>query len=124
MPIPSSAADPAAAPESSPEPDVPVPDPVTRLLCSALYVRPSRIGERLRERRLRRERTRRRTRCGRRRTLYLDDEGSCPPLGEAAAQWSVRQVLRGPRLPVPSFGLDLIPMVAHRLGARRVRRLR
>ncbi|MGN9792640.1 hypothetical protein ACTMTU_16290 [Streptomyces sp. OZ13] len=72
---------------AGPSADPGAPDLVTRLLCSALYVRPSRIGKRLLERRLRRERAGRTWR-GRRRTVFLADEGTCPPLGEAAARWT------------------------------------
>ncbi|MGW7287783.1 hypothetical protein ACWGH4_20110 [Streptomyces sp. NPDC054847] len=108
---------------AGPSADPGAPDLVTRLLCSALYVRPSRIGKRLLERRLRRERAGRTWR-GRRRTVFLADEGTCPPLGEAAARWVVRHVLHGPRLPVPSFGFDVLPVVAHSLRARRIRMLR
>ncbi|MFK4692207.1 hypothetical protein [Streptomyces pristinaespiralis] len=116
---------PDAAPglRQRPSADPGAPDLVTRLLCSALYVRPSRIGKRLLERRLRRERAGRTWR-GRRRTVFMNDEGTCPPLGEAAARWVVRHVLHGPRLPVPSFGFDLLPVVSHSLRARRIRRLR
>lgn len=104
-------------------PESQAPDLVTRLLCSALYVRPSPIGKRLLERRLRRERAGRTWRGGRR-TILLSDDGTCPPLGEPAADWVLRQVLHGPRLPVPSFGFDLLPVVAHSLRARRISRLR
>lgn len=40
------------------------------------------------------------------------------------AQWVRDHVLHGPPLPVPSYGFDLVPVIAHSLRARRRRRLR
>ncbi|MEU9057896.1 hypothetical protein AB0D13_03095 [Streptomyces sp. NPDC048430] len=59
-----------------------------------------------------------------RRPVYLEGSDPCPPLGELAAQWVVDHVLNGPPAPVPSYGFDLVPVVAHSLRARRRRWLR
>ena len=99
---------------------------VTRLLCQAVYTRPDRINavktwwRKVRGRDQKPSRPRRSTR----RRIYLEGSDDCPPLGEPMAQWVRDHVLRGPQLPVPSYGFDLVPVVAHSLRARRRRWLR
>ena len=99
---------------------------VTRLLCQAVYTRPDRINavktwwRKVRGRDQKPSRPRRSTR----RRIYLEGSDDCPPLGEPMAQWVRDHVLHGPPLPVPSYGFDLVPVVAHSLRARRRRWLR
>jgi hypothetical protein len=59
-----------------------------------------------------------------RRRIYLEGSDDCPPLGEPKAQWVIDHVLHGHPLPVPSYGFDLIPVMAHSLRARRRRWMR
>ncbi|MFI9003937.1 hypothetical protein [Streptomyces sp. NPDC053541] len=99
---------------------------VTRLLCQALHERVDRVRlvkewwRNLRGRGRRPAKPRRSTR----RRIFLEGSDDCPPLGEPMAQWVVDHVLRGPRLPVPAYGFDLLPVVVHSLRARRQRRIR
>jgi hypothetical protein len=96
---------------------------VTRLLCQAVYARPDRVEavkawwRRFRGKGKKSNRPRRSTR----RRIYLAGSDDCPPLGEPVAQWVVDHVLHGPPLPVPSYGFDLVPVMAHSLRARRRR---
>ncbi|MEW2622858.1 hypothetical protein [Streptomyces sp. NPDC048106] len=96
---------------------------VTRLLCQAVYARPDRVGEvkawwrKFRGKGKKSNKPRRSTR----RRIYLEGSDDCPPLGEPLAQWAVDHVLHGPPVPVPSYGFDLVPVVAHSLRARRRR---
>jgi hypothetical protein len=59
-----------------------------------------------------------------RRRIYLEGADDSPPLGESNAQWVLDHVLHGPPLPVPSYGFDLVPVLAHSLRARRLRWMR
>ncbi|MFF1733842.1 hypothetical protein [Streptomyces sp. NPDC058247] len=99
---------------------------MTRLLCQAVYVRPDRVKavkawwRKLRGRRNQPDKPRRSSR----RPIYLEGSDDCPALGEPAAQWVLDHVLNGPPLPVPSYGFDLVPVVAHSLRARRHRWVR
>ncbi|MGW4167296.1 hypothetical protein ACWEGX_10235 [Streptomyces chartreusis] len=99
---------------------------VTGLLCQAVYARPDRVKaakawwHRLRGKDKAPDRPRRSTR----RRIYLEGSDDCPPLGEPMAQWVVDHVLNGPPVPVPSYGFDLVPVVAHSLRVRRRRWLR
>ncbi|WP_346776999.1 hypothetical protein [Streptomyces sp. HNM0575] len=94
---------------------------MTKLLCQAAYARPDRVSavkawwRRFRGREGESNKPRRSTR----RRVLLEGSDDCPALGEPAAQWVVDHVLRGPRLPVPSYGFDLVPVLAHSLRARR-----
>lgn len=99
---------------------------VTMLLCQAVYARPDRVGavkawwRKFRGKGKKPDKPRRSTR----RRIYLEGSDDCPPLGEPVAQWVVDHVLHGPPLPVPSYGFDLVPVVAHSLRARRRRWVR
>jgi hypothetical protein len=99
---------------------------VTRLLCQAVYTRPDRVKavkawwSKIRGKDQKPNKPRRSTR----RRIYLDGSDDCPPLGEPMAQWVRDHVLHGPPLPVPSYGFDLVPVIAHSLRARRRRWLR
>lgn len=99
---------------------------VTRLLCQAVYTRPDRVKaikawwSKIRGKDQKPNKPRRSTR----RRIYLEGSDDCPPLGEPMAQWVRDHVLHGPPLPVPSYGFDLVPVIAHSLRARRRRRLR
>jgi hypothetical protein len=99
---------------------------VTRLLCQAVHTRPDRVEgvqqwwRRVRGRNHRPSKPRR----SMRRRIYLEGSDDCPPLGEPMAQWIRDHVLHGPPSPVPSYGFDLVPVVAHSLRARRRRALR
>ncbi|MGW2939270.1 hypothetical protein ACWDA7_47940 [Streptomyces sp. NPDC001156] len=99
---------------------------VTRLLCQAVYARPDQVQavkawwRKIRGKDKKPDKPRRSTR----RRIYLEGSDDCPPLGEPMAQWVVDHVLHGPPLPVPSYGFDLLPVVAHSLRARRRRWLR
>ncbi len=99
---------------------------VTRLLCQAVYTRPDRVKavkawwRTIRGKDKKPNKPRRSTR----RRIYLEGSDDCPPLGEPMAQWVRDHVLHGPPLPVPSYGFDLVPVVAHSLRARRRRWLR
>ncbi|WP_233277120.1 hypothetical protein [Streptomyces microflavus] len=99
---------------------------VTRLLCQAVYERPDRVKavkawwRKVRGKTGKAKKPRRSTR----RPIYLEGSDDCPPLGEATAQWVADHVLNGPPLPVPSYGFDLVPVVAHGLRARRRRWIR
>jgi hypothetical protein len=92
-------------------------------LCQAVYARPDRVKavkawwRRIRGKAGNPKKPRRSTR----RPIYLEGSDDCPPLGEPTAQWVVDHVLHGPPLPVPSYGFDLVPVVAHSLRARRRR---
>ncbi|MFC8520150.1 hypothetical protein [Streptomyces sp. NPDC057257] len=96
---------------------------VTRLLCKAVYARPDRVSavkawwRKSRGKGMKLNKPRRSTR----RRIYLEGGDDCPPLGEPVAQWVVDHVSHGPPLPVPSYGFDLVPVVAHSLRARRRR---
>ncbi|WP_234022014.1 hypothetical protein [Streptomyces sp. Amel2xE9] len=101
---------------------------MTGLLCQAVYTRPDRIGavkawwRKVRGKGGKADKPRRSTR----RRIYLEGSDNCPPLGEPMARWVMDHVLHGPPLAVPSYGFDLVPVVAHSLRARRrwwVRRL-
>ncbi|MGW6358743.1 hypothetical protein ACWFR5_27110 [Streptomyces sp. NPDC055092] len=99
---------------------------MTKYLCQAVYARPDRVKQlkawwrRFRGKNAAPKKPRRSTR----RPIYLEGSDDCPPLGEPTAQWVVDHVLNGPPAPVPSYGFDLVPVVAHSLRARRGRRLR
>ncbi|WP_369147337.1 hypothetical protein [Streptomyces sp. R44] len=99
---------------------------VTRLLCQALHARPDRVRAvkawwvKVRGRGEKQAKPRRSSR----RRIYLEGGDDCPPLGEPMAQWVLDHVLHGPRLPVPSYGFDAMPVLAHSLRARRRRRVR
>ncbi|WP_406482480.1 hypothetical protein [Streptomyces sp. NBC_01615] len=99
---------------------------VTRLLCQAVYARPDRVKavtawwRRIRGKSKKASKPRRSVR----RRIYLEGSDDCPPLGEPMAAWVVDHVLHGPPLPVPSYGFDLVPVVAHSLRTRRRRWLR
>ncbi|WP_406190868.1 hypothetical protein OG331_50525 [Streptomyces sp. NBC_01017] len=99
---------------------------MTGLLCQAVYARPDRVKsakawwQRIRGKDKAPDKPRRSTR----RRIYLEGSDDCPPLGEAMAQWVLDHVLHGPPVPVPSYGFDLMPVVAHSLRARRRRWLR
>ncbi|MGW1268330.1 hypothetical protein [Streptomyces sp. NPDC002491] len=99
---------------------------MTRLLCQAVYARPDRIKavkawwSKVRGKDRKPNKPRRSTR----RRIYLDGSDDCPSVGEPMAQWVRDHVLHGPQLPVPSYGFDLVPVVAHSLRARRRRWLR
>ncbi|MFI2719843.1 hypothetical protein ACH5AI_26455 [Streptomyces collinus] len=99
---------------------------VTGLLCQAVYARPDRVKsakawwQRFRGKDKAPDKPRRSAR----RRIYLEGSDDCPPLGEPMAQWVLDHVLHGPPVPVPSYGFDLMPVVAHSLRARRRRRLR
>ncbi|MGW4542340.1 hypothetical protein ACWEOP_31295 [Streptomyces chartreusis] len=99
---------------------------VTGLLCQAVYARPDRVKsakawwQKLRGKDKAPAKPRRSTR----RRIYLEGSDDCPPLGEPMAQWVLDHVLHGPPVPVPSYGFDLMPVVAHSLRARRRRWLR
>ncbi|WP_406137712.1 hypothetical protein [Streptomyces sp. NBC_01089] len=99
---------------------------VTRFLCQAVYARPDRLKQlNVWWRKFRgKGATPRKPRRSTRRPIYLQGGDDCPPLGEPTAQWIVDHVLNGPPTPVPSYGFDLVPVVAHSLRARRGRRLR
>ncbi|MEU0242853.1 hypothetical protein ABZ192_00750 [Streptomyces sp. NPDC006235] len=99
---------------------------VTGLLCQSVYARPDRVkAVKAWWRKLRgKEKTPDRPRRSTRRRIYLEGSDDCPPLGEPMAQWVVDHVLHGPPLPVPSYGFDLVPVIAHSLRARRRRWLR
>lgn len=94
---------------------------VTQLLCQAVYARPDRVKavkawwRSVRGKMGKAKKPRRSTR----RPIYLEGSDDCPPLGEPAAQWGIDHVLNGPPLPVPSYGFDLVPVMAHSLRARR-----
>ncbi|MEU4150352.1 hypothetical protein [Streptomyces sp. NPDC026659] len=94
---------------------------VTGLLCQAVYERPDRIGavkawwRTVRGKGGNADKPRRSTR----RRIYLEGSDDCPPLGEPMARWVMDHVLHGPPLAVPSYGFDLVPVVAHSLRARR-----
>ncbi len=96
------------------------------MLCQAVYTRPDRVKavkawwRTIRGRDKKPNKPRRSTR----RRIYLEGSDDCPPLGEPMAQWVRDHVLHGPPLPVPSYGFDLVPVVAHSLRARRRRWLR
>jgi hypothetical protein len=113
------------APAASGEVD-PTASEVTGLLCQAVYARPDRVKsakvwwQRLRGKGKAPDKPRRSTR----RRIYLEGSDDCPPLGEPMAQWVLDHVLHGPPVPVPSYGFDLVPVVAHSLRARRRRWLR
>ncbi|MFG3123692.1 hypothetical protein ACGFYO_16990 [Streptomyces sp. NPDC048201] len=101
---------------------------MTRLLCQAVYARPDRVAavkawwRKVRGKSGKADKRRRSTR----RPVYLEGSDDCPPLGEPMGRWVLDHVLHGPPLPVPSYGFDLVPVVAHSLRARRhwwVRRL-
>lgn len=99
---------------------------VTRLLCQAVYTRPDRVKavkawwSKIRGKDRKPNKPRRSTR----RRIYLEGSDDCPSLGEPMAQWVKTHVLHGPPLPVPSYGFDLVPVIAHSLRARRRRWLR
>ncbi|WP_406374498.1 hypothetical protein OG788_30215 [Streptomyces sp. NBC_00647] len=99
---------------------------MTRFLCQAVYARPDRVKplkawwRKIRGKQSAPEKPRRSTR----RPIYLEGSDDCPPLGEPSAQWVVDHVLHGPPLPVPSYGFDLVPVMAHSLRARRRRWMR
>ncbi|MFF7737465.1 hypothetical protein [Streptomyces sp. NPDC007984] len=99
---------------------------MTRLLCQAVYTRPDRVKavkawwRKIRGKDQKPNKPRRSTR----RRIYLEGSDDCPPLGEPMAQWVRDHVLHGPPLPVPSYGFDLVPVIAHSLRARRRRWLR
>ncbi|MFE3856781.1 hypothetical protein ACFXPN_37310 [Streptomyces griseorubiginosus] len=99
---------------------------VTRLLCQAVYARPDRVkAVKMWWRKIRgKDKKSNKPRRSTRRRIYLEGSDNCPPLGEPMAQWVVDHVLHGPPLPVPSYGFDLAPVVAHSLRARRRRWLR
>ncbi|MFJ3617381.1 hypothetical protein ACIPSH_04430 [Streptomyces iakyrus] len=94
---------------------------MTQLLCQAVYARPDRVKAvkawwcTFRGKTGKAKKPRRSTR----RPIYLEGSDDCPPLGEPAAQWGIDHVLNGPPLPVPSYGFDLVPVMAHSLRARR-----
>ncbi|MDF2267759.1 hypothetical protein P2Q00_20295 [Streptomyces coacervatus] len=96
---------------------------MTKLLCQAVYARPDRMGavkawwRKFRGKGKKPNKPRRSTR----RRIYLEGSDDCPPLGEPVAQWAVDHVPHGPPLPVPSYGFDLVPVMAHSLRARRRR---
>ncbi|MFI0978204.1 hypothetical protein ACH4SP_14555 [Streptomyces sp. NPDC021093] len=99
---------------------------MTRLLCQAVYARPDNVMA-LRGwwRKVRgKEGSPKKPRRSARRRIYLDGSDDCPPLGEPKAQWVIDHVLHGPPLPVPSYGFDLVPVMAHSLRARRRRWMR
>ncbi|MFE7135627.1 hypothetical protein ACFVIM_32695 [Streptomyces sp. NPDC057638] len=88
---------------------------VTRWLCLSLYERlPPALAVR--------PATRRHGRHAR--TGYTLTDRPRLPGGETAAAWLVDEVLRSPRGPVPSYGFDLIPVLAHALWVRRLRVIR
>ncbi|MEW2299200.1 hypothetical protein AB0958_04305 [Streptomyces sp. NPDC006655] len=99
---------------------------VTQLLCQAVYARPDRVRavkswwRKVRGKGGKADKPRRSTR----RRIYLEGSDDCPPLGEPMARWVMDHVLHGPPLSVPSYGFDLVPVVAHSLRARRRWRLR
>ncbi|MEU7042819.1 hypothetical protein AB0A77_17375 [Streptomyces varsoviensis] len=99
---------------------------VTKFLCQSVYARPDRVRalkawwRKVRGKKSAPEKPRRSIR----RPIYLDGSDDCPPLGEATAQWIIDHIFNGPPVPVPSYGFDLVPVVAHSLRARRRRRLR
>ena len=99
---------------------------VTRLLCQAVYTRPDRVkAVKAWWRRMRgKDQKPNKPRHSIRRRIYLEGSDDCPPLGEPMAQWVRDHVLHGPRLPVPSYGFNLVPVIAHSLRARRRRWLR
>lgn len=99
---------------------------VTRLLCQAVYTRPDRVkAVKVWWRKIRgKEQKPNKPRRSTRRRIYLEGSDDCPPLGEPMAQWVRDHVLHGPPLPVPSYGFDLVPVIAHSLRARRRRWLR
>ncbi|MFH9756578.1 hypothetical protein [Streptomyces griseus] len=94
---------------------------VTRLLCQAVYARPDRVGaikawwRKVRGRSGGTDKPRRSAR----RRIYLEGSDDCPSLGEPMARWVLDHVLNGPPLPVPSYGFDLEPILAHSTRARR-----
>ncbi|MFH9296146.1 hypothetical protein [Streptomyces sp. NPDC017520] len=94
---------------------------MTKLLCQAVYARPDRVAaikawwRKVRGRSGRTDRPRRSAR----RRIYLEGSDDCPPLGEPMARWVLDHVLNGPPLPVPSYGFDLAPVIAHSTRARR-----
>ncbi|WP_416962879.1 hypothetical protein [Streptomyces sp. Agncl-13] len=98
----------------------------TRFLCQALYARPDRVGDAKARWRAARGKAGKpdKPRRSTRRRIYLEGSDKCPPLGEPMAQWAVDHVLRGPTLPVPSHGFDLVPVLTHSLRVRRRRWLR
>ncbi|WP_406283159.1 hypothetical protein [Streptomyces sp. NBC_00209] len=99
---------------------------MTKFLCQSVYARPDRVAalktwwRKVRGKNSAPHKPRRSTR----RPIYLDGSDDCPPLGEASAQWIIDHIFNGPPMPVPSYGVDLVPVVAHSLRARRRRRLR
>ncbi len=99
---------------------------VTRLLCQAVYTRPDRVkAVKVWWRKiLGKEQKPNKPRRSTRRRIYLEGSDDCPPRGEPMAQWVRDHVLHGPPLPVPSYGFDLVPVIAHSLRARRRRWLR
>ncbi|MBW8707622.1 hypothetical protein MBT84_49095 [Streptomyces sp. MBT84] len=99
---------------------------VTRLLCEAVYARPDQVqAVKVWWRKIRgKDKKPNKLRRSTRRRIYLEGSDDCPPLGEPMAQWVVDHVLHGPPVPVPSYGFDLLPVVAHSLRARRRRWLR
>ncbi|MEE1672199.1 hypothetical protein RCR19_43125 (plasmid) [Streptomyces sp. WAC07094] len=99
---------------------------VTRLLCEAVYARPDQVqAVKVWWRKIRgKDKKPNKLRRSTRRRIYLEGSDDCPPLGEPMAQWIVDHVLHGPPVPVPSYGFDLLPVVAHSLRARRRRWLR
>nr|WP_027758428.1 hypothetical protein [Streptomyces sp. SID8381] len=113
-------ASPPAAEETHGQVD-PTSSEVTRLLCQAVYARPDRVRavkewwRKVRGKGSKTDKPRRSTR----RRIYLEGSDDCPPLGEPMARWVMDHVLHGPPLPVPSYGFDLVPVVAHSLRARR-----
>ncbi|MFI6494789.1 hypothetical protein [Streptomyces sp. NPDC050564] len=123
MPVQAGAAD--ATSSSSGEVD-PTSSEVTRLLCQSVYSRPDQVKavtkwwRRIRGKTSKASKPRRSVR----RRIYLEGSDDCPPLGEPMAGWVVDHVLHGPPLPVPSYGFDLVPVVAHSLRSRRRQWLR
>ncbi|MEU6518859.1 hypothetical protein [Streptomyces sp. NPDC046978] len=99
---------------------------VTRLLCEAVYARPDQAqAAKVWWRKIRgKDKKPNKLRRSTRRRIYLEGSDDCPPLGEPMARWVVDHVLHGPPVPVPSYGFDLLPVVAHSLRARRRRWLR
>ncbi|MGW7659358.1 hypothetical protein [Streptomyces sp. NPDC054756] len=99
---------------------------VTRMLCQAVHTRPDRVEDvRNWWRRVRgKDPKSSKPRRSMRRRIYLEGSDDCPPLGEPMAQWIRDHVMHGPPSPVPSYGFDLVPVMAYSLRARRRRVLR
>ncbi|CNE49398.1 Uncharacterised protein [Mycobacterium tuberculosis] len=94
---------------------------VTRLLRRSIHERPDRLNA-LRQKLRGRDANspEEPQRFSRRRRIYLKGRDECPPLGLPAARWTVDHIIKGPPIPVPSYGFDLEPVMLASLDAVRL----